>query len=206
MSGVSTATVLAGASLAATVGGTVLGAIGQSNAAYSTAGQTAAAANYQAQVARMNQQVMENNATLAEQRGEADAQRKELEVAQTEGSQRAALAAQGGDVNAGSNLDILGDTARAGYTDVATIRSNAAYEAYGYRVQGAGLGATANLDTMAAGNAYSSLANLPYGIGSSLLGGASSVSDKYLTYSNRGLFGDSSTPAPKVGSGLGETY
>jgi hypothetical protein len=112
-------------------------------------------------------------------RGRPDAERQQLKTAQLAGSQRAALASQGGDVNSGSPLDILGDTARAGATDVATIRSNAARNAYGFRLQGAGAAGQASL---ASANAANTLANLPLGIGSSLLGGASSLAGKWGDY------------------------
>jgi len=160
------------ASLALSAAGTAMGVAGQSRQAQ----QQAAQAGYQAQVARNNQMIAERNATLAEQQGAADAERQQLKTAQLEGSQRAALASQGGDVNSGSPLDILGDTARAGATDVATIRSNAARNAYGFRLQGAGAAGQASL---ASANAANTLANLPLGIGSSLLGGASSLAGKW---------------------------
>jgi hypothetical protein len=177
---------LAAASLATSVIGTGMGIIGQSQAAQAQAAQAAGMAQYQASVARMNQALMEQNAQRAEQQGEADAERQDLKTAQLMGSQRAALAAQGGDVNAGSDLDILGDTARAGKLDELAIRSNAARQAYGFRVQGAGLGSQAGLYSAQAGNAYSPLSTLPFSIGSSLLGSASSLGDKWLTYSRKG--------------------
>jgi hypothetical protein len=129
---------------------------------------------------------MEQNAVRAEQQGDADAERQDLKTAQLMGSQRAALAAQGGDVNAGSDLDIVGDTARAGKLDELTIRNNAARHAYDFRVQAAGLGSQAGLYSAQASNAYSSLSTLPFSVGSSLLGSASNLGDKWLTYSRKG--------------------
>jgi len=170
------------AGLAMSAIGTGVSVIGQANSAQAQASAQAGQANYMAQVARNNQMLAERNAALVTQQGEIDAQKKQLEVGQVEGKQRAALASQGGDVNSGSPLDILGDTARAGYTDVATIRSNAAYAAYGYKVQGAGFGGQAGLYGSAATNATNSLSTLPFGVGSSLLGGASSIADKWVSY------------------------
>ena len=89
--------------------------------------------------------------------------------------QRAALASQGGDVDSGSPLDIVGDTARAGYTDAATLRSNAAQKAYNYEIQANDAAGSANDDTFQAANAT---ANLPYTIGSSLLGSASGIAGR----------------------------
>src|SRR5580700_9269969 len=122
MSAASTATMLAGASLAMGAVSTGMSAIGGANQAAASAAQ----ANYQAQVARNNQMVAQWNAQRALQQGEVDADNQNLKTAQLKGSQRAALAAEGGDVDSGSPLDIVADTARAGYTDAATIRSNAA--------------------------------------------------------------------------------
>jgi hypothetical protein len=166
MSGAASAVTIG--SLALTAASTVMGAIGKSQEAAAQAGM----ANYQAQVARNNQQVAEWNAQRALQQGQVDEQNQRLKSAALLGSQRAALAAQGGDVNSGSPLDIQADTARAGEYDAQTIRNNAALKAYGYRVQGANAGAEANLDDY---KAASTMSALPYGVGSTLLGGAKSL-------------------------------
>lgn len=143
---------------------TFLNIAGQQQQAQAQATQS----NYLAQVARNNQLAAQRNATLALQQGEADAQKSQLKTAQTIGSQRAALAAQGGDVDSGSPLDIVGDTARAGYSDTATIRNNAALKAYNYNLQADGALASANDDEFQAANA---MASLPYTQASTLLGG-----------------------------------
>jgi hypothetical protein len=177
---------VAGASLAMGAIGTGMNAIGQANTAQAQAAQM----NYQAQVARNNQAVAQWNAQRALEQGEVDADNRNLKTAQLEGSQRAALAAEGGDVDSGSPLDIVADTARAGYTDAATIRSNAALQAYGYQLQAAGDAGTASADSASAVNG---LANLPFGIGSSLLSGASSIGGKYAEWAKPGgLFGNGS--------------
>src|SRR5215472_14771345 len=64
-------------------------------------------ANYLAQVARNNQQVSEWNAQRALQRGQADEDRERQKTAQQIGSQRALLASQGGDINSGSDVDLI---------------------------------------------------------------------------------------------------
>ncbi len=169
------APVLAVASLVASAGSTVLGAIGQANRAQADAGQ----ASYMAQVARNNQIIADRNATLALQQGQVQEDRQRLKTAQVLGSQRAALAAQGGDVNAGSDLDILGDTARAGESDAQAIHNNTMLRAYGHQLEATSAGGQANLYSA---NAANTMANLPFGIGSSLLGGASSLADKWAGY------------------------
>ena len=159
------------AALAMSAIGTGLSVAGQANQAQAQAGQ----ANYMSQVARNNQVAAQRNATLALQQGDVDAQKSQLRTAQLEGSQRAALASQGGDVDSGSDLDILGDTARAGYTDAATIRNNAALKAYNYDIQANDALGSANDDDFQGANAT---ASLPYSIGSTLLGGLSNVAGK----------------------------
>lgn len=103
----------------------------------------AAQGSYQAAVARNSQAmaertaaIQERNAQYAEQQGAADESRQRLKTAQAIGSQRAAMAGQGADINSGSPVDILGDTARAGELDAQTIRADAARKAYNFRLQG----------------------------------------------------------------------
>ncbi len=163
------------ASLAMTAIGTGASMIGQMQQGQAQAGM----ANYQSQVARNNQQIAEWNANRALQQGQVAEDQSREKTAQIKGAQRAALAGQGGDVNSGSPLDIVSDTSRAGEFDAQTIRSNAALQAYGYRIQGAGYGGTANAYGAAGANAT---ANLPFGIGSSLLGGLSSGAGKWYDY------------------------
>ena len=159
---------VAAVSLGMAAASTVMGAIGKSQEGAAQAGM----ANYQAQLARNNQQVAEWNAQRALQQGQVDEQNQRFKTASVLGSQRAALASQGGDVDSGSPLDIQADTARAGEYDAQAIRNNAALKAYGYRVQAANAGGEANLDDY---KAASTMSALPFGVGSSLLGGLSSV-------------------------------
>jgi hypothetical protein len=145
---------------------------------FEIAGQTqktnadAAMAGYQAQVARQNQTIAEGYAKRAEQQGLIDAQNQRFKTASLIGAQRAALASQGGDIDSGSPLDIVGDTARAGEFDSQTIRNNAALKAYGYRVQAFNNAADAGRYDLSAAN---TMAALPYAIGSTLLGEAKSM-------------------------------
>jgi hypothetical protein len=174
MTAATTAT-LAAASLVTAAAGTAMSMAGQAQ----QAGQQAAQANYQAQVARNNQTIAERNATLSLQQGQVQEDRQRLKTAQLLGSRRAALAAQGGDVNQGSDLDILGDTARAGESDALTIRNNAMMQAYGHQLEAGAAGGQANLYSTNAANA---MADLPFATGSSLLGGASSLTGRWAGY------------------------
>jgi len=74
-------------------------------------------------------------------RGDRAASRYGQQVRGAIGGQRAALAAQGIDVNTGSAAASQEDIAAAGAEDMMTIRNNAWREAWGYRVQASqGLG------------------------------------------------------------------
>lgn len=88
-----------------------------------------------ARTAEFNAQMEELRARDAERRGDEAANRHRLQVTRMISSQRAALAAQGVDVEAGSALDVQIDTAALGELDALTIRNNAMREAFGYRAQ-----------------------------------------------------------------------
>jgi hypothetical protein len=89
------------------------------------------------------------------------------------------LAASGVEVDDGSALDILGDTAELGELDALTIRSNAEREAYDYKVAAMNQGAQAGINRVSGQNAASAGR---YGAMTSLLSGAGSISDKWYKY------------------------
>jgi hypothetical protein len=91
-------------------------------------------AKAQQNVANYNAQISEIQADDAIVRGRKEEMRHRLGVRGMIGSQRAAFAAGGVDVNDGSALDVQMDTARWGEVDAQTIRTNALREAWGYRV------------------------------------------------------------------------
>jgi hypothetical protein len=210
MSGVSTATLLAGASLGLGAIGTVAsfaGQMQQQQAQQQAMAAQAAQARYQQQVAQQNQdfarQQGERQAADARARGAiAESQRRQL-MGQQLGEQQARLAGQGTDLE-GSPTSILGDTAAAGEFDAQTIRSNAAREAYGYKLSGemagAGYGNEATMQGYKAAN--SSYTPSYLGAGASLLSGASNLSEKWLRFQQ-------TDPQPRSAgtlSGTGETY
>jgi hypothetical protein len=129
-------------------------------------------ANYMSQVARNNQQVADWNAQRALQQGQVDEDRERQRTAQRIGAQRALLASQGGDVNAGSDVDLVGDTARQGELNAQTIRNNAQLDAWNARLRGNLYGGQASLYDSQAANAW-----LPFR--NSLLGSASSLGQRW---------------------------
>lgn len=194
--GISATTVMAGASIAASVGSMAMGALGSmssSAAASAAARNQAAAAQYQAQVARNQEQVLLWQAADAEKRGQVAEDQRRTKTRLQIGAQRAALASMGADINSGSAVDIVGDTAAVGEMDALTIRSNSKREAWDKKVAASNAAAGAGMsDYQAAG--YSSRASSIdssswIGVGSNLLAGASSVADKWSTYKSKGILG-----------------
>lgn len=114
----------------------------------------------QRQQGKHQQQVLEQNSRLAQLQAEDSIRRGDKEAAQVrkqaskiEGAQRAALAAQGLDVDMGSALDIQMETAELGALDALTVKNNAWREAWGYKTQAIDLstqGRMANIGSKAA--------------------------------------------------------
>jgi hypothetical protein len=93
--------------------------------------------DFQKQQYDTNARLADLNASDAIARGEVDAGKHEAQTRGLAGSQRAALAAQGIDVDSGSAADVQKDTATLGALDATTIKNNAWREAWGYKVQAA---------------------------------------------------------------------
>lgn len=93
------------------------------------------AAYSHAELADYNAMVAELQAEDALDRGLDEEQRFRSSVRGMIGSQRAALAANNVDVGYGSALDVQADAAFLAELDVMQIRTNAAREAWGYKVQ-----------------------------------------------------------------------
>lgn len=184
--------------VATAVVGTAIAAKSASDQAKAARGQAA----YAAGVARNNAIIAdqqaesarafaERSALDAEARGIAEEQRVRRQTAQLVGRQRAVLAANGVQVDAGSALDITTDSKAIGEIDALTVRSNAAREALGYREQGAqdayalqlrgrGYESEAVLADYAGANAA---AQGRSAVAGTLITGATSVASKWYDYS-----------------------
>jgi len=90
---------------------------------------------YQQMVANFNSDLSLMQAEDAVQRGESTASRIKTQANQLQGTQRAAYAAQGVEVDSGSAAEIQADTKRMATLDAITARNNAAREAWGFKVQ-----------------------------------------------------------------------
>lgn len=168
-------TTLAALSLAATAAGTGMSAIGSMQQSQAQA----QAARYQAAVAENAQTLANWQAKDAEKRGRIAEDQRRTKTRLQIGAQRAALASMGADINEGSNLDIIGDTAAVGEQDALTIRSNFAREAYDRRIAATTYAGEAALSR---GKASNFDGTSWVGVGANLIGGASTVSDKWLRY------------------------
>lgn len=170
------------------IAGMGLGVVGAGVSAFGSAQSGAAQQSmyqYQAGVAQINKQIAEQNASYAEASGEVQAQQEGMKTRAEIGQTRATQGASGVDVNRGSAVDVRASEAEIGAENQALTRSNAARVAYGYRVEGAQQEAQSTVDLMAGKQAKTAG---DIGAYASLLGGASSVSSKWLQGKQVGLF------------------
>lgn len=115
-----------------------MGAQGVSSigSAYSQSQAISAQGEYRQRVAQTNADLAAVQSQDAIARGNRASGRNDIATARLIGTQRAALASQGVDVNTGSALDVQKDSAAMGALDSLTIRNNAWREAWGYSVKG----------------------------------------------------------------------
>ena len=177
-----TPAVIAGASLGANAAGSLIQGLG----AQESAQAQAQAYQYKAGVALLNKQINEQNANWAYATGDISAEEKGLQAGQEIAETKVQQAASGLDVNTGSAAAVRGSQVAASQFDQNLIRWEAAKTAYGYQTRAMGDVAEAGLDTAAASQAREA-GNIA--MVSSFLGGASSVSSKWLQGSQQGLWG-----------------
>lgn len=168
-------------------------AAGVIGAGVSTAGAleggaaTANAASYRAQVARNNEQIAIQNATYAEQAGQAKATVQGQKGAQVAGKLKAGQGASGVDVNSGSNVAVRAAQREASKLDTETVLNNSELEAYGYRTRATSEEAQAGLEDLTAKQAP---IGAEIGAAGSLLSSASSLGFKWSTGGSGNPFSD----------------
>lgn len=169
------------ASLASTVLGGATSAIGSIKQ-----GQAEKeAAEFNAQVAKENQQVSTANAQIAGQAGAEQAGMTSMKTRATVGAVQANQAASGIDVNSGSDVDVRSSARELGELDALTVRSNATREAYGQTVQAASYGAESQLQSYEAESAGTAG---EIGAASSFLGSTGSAANNWYRYQLQGGF------------------
>lgn len=172
---------LAAGSLAAGAGSGILGAVGS----VFTGNATKQADDYKAQVAANNAIIAQRNADAATSAGGVAAQQNDLKTKNLVGQQTVAQASNGLDVGSGTNVNVRQTAVDLGHLDTLTILNNAAKNSAGFKAQGMNFTAESQLDTAAGANAQTASY---IGAGTSLLGAASSVSGKWLSYQQKGVF------------------
>jgi hypothetical protein len=136
------------ASSSAAVGG----AVSSAGNAYAQASATKAQGEYQSRMMELNAKMAEFNAQYAIKRGDTQAKAAVKAGQRVIGSQRAALAASGVDVESGSAMDVQENTAALAAEDAMVIKNNAWLEAWGYKTQASSARSQAAFTSMAAGN------------------------------------------------------
>ena len=143
--------------------------------AMQTAGTIVSGVN-QAKASKYSAKVREQNAAMdraaardAVERGQIEEQKQYRDNAQRQGAQRAAMAANGIDVDFGSAAIIQDDAKRIGWMDAQTVRENARREVKGYEISAFNNDAGAATDRA---NAKSAMWSTVFDAGGTMLGGA----------------------------------
>lgn len=131
MPGISITTALLIASAATSAVGT--GKAVQASRRAGKAAQTAA--NAEADLMDYNAAVAEISAEQAVEQGKVEADRYREQIEGVVGAQRAGYAGQGVDVSSGSALAVQADTAAMAEMDALQLQSNAARQAWGFKVE-----------------------------------------------------------------------
>jgi hypothetical protein len=152
--------------------------------------------NFEGSLFDTNASLAKAQATDAINRGEESAfglARGERALA---GSQRAALAASGVNINTGSAADVVANDRRLSALDEATIRLNATREAWGFETQAASYTAQGQWARISGANRAKALRAQSY---STLLGGAANLAQIWAT-SPKGVSSTGSKGGGSVGS------
>lgn len=172
---------LAAVSLAGSAGSGILGAFGAS----SKADADAATYEYKAGVARNNAILAQRNADMATQEGAQGAQTNDLKTKNLVATQLVTQASNGLDVGSGTNVALRESADAIGHLDTMTILHNALKKSVGYKSQASNFLAEEQLDRASADNARTAG---DFAVATSLLGGATSFSDKWAGYAKKGVF------------------
>lgn len=136
---------------------------------------------YQAGVAKLNEQIEKQNADYARKSGEVSASIVGAKAKQQMGLIKAGQGASGLDVNSGSNVQVQESQQNTASFDQATTRSNAARQAYGYETGAVTQQANQGLSRMGAEAARTSG---DLNVASSIIGSVGSVASKWMAGSS----------------------
>lgn len=164
--------------------GTAIGGGIQAYGAYQGGKAQQSMFNYQSRVAQINAQNAQTQANVEQQTGDIRAQQSGLRTAQRVGLTRAGMAAGGLDLGSGSAKSVVGSEEEVGQFEQASIRNDAARRAFGYQTAAFGDISQANVD-IAAGQGARQAADI--NVGTSVLGAATSVADKWTKFGEEGI-------------------
>lgn len=155
-----------------------------------------AIAQSQANIARLNAQMMEWQAQSRLRANEKDQVRLTMQAGQTKASQRAALAANGIAVGEGSAAELQASTDIIKEIDSNQMTANARREAWGMRMQAANYEGQALMAEAQKKNKWLTF-------GTTLLQGASQVANTYALYNSAGLLSPAQqSPAPIINKNI----
>lgn len=164
--------------------GAVVGGLFSAYSAIQQGQAAQAAAQYQAQVAANNAKIAQQNANYARQVAAVKSGQVDQKTAALVASTRAAQAANGLDVNSGTDLDVQASTYAIGRMDAENVRLAGEREAYGYETQAMNFRATSGLYDFQGDQAMQGAWGKALG---SLIGTASSVGSKWASFQQAGL-------------------
>lgn len=172
--------------MGASLGGGLLSAFGQ----FTSGQHQQQMYDYQAQVAKINANIDQQNSEYALLQGGQQQVSYGLKAGQQFGAIRTAQGASGLDVNSGSAGDVQSSQRFLTRMDLAQIGANAGKTAYDYTVKGTMDTNQATLDTIAGKNAMTAG---EIGAASSILGSVGSVSSKWMQGNTAGMWATSSS-------------
>ena len=149
-------------------------------------------ADYQAGIANQNAAIAQAQEMSAGQQGTNEQVQIRNKAAQVTGSQKAAMSANGLDIQAGTPLAILADTAQQSEQDVQTSRYNTAMQMWGLQNQSNQYKAEASNAITAGENASNA----------ALLNGITSTAKMYSDYNSNATTPAKSTSIKYTGDGL----
>lgn len=170
---------------AASMGISAIGGLMSAGAASKSAAASSQMGMFQAGIAIQNAKIAEQNAQYASMEGEQSAAKYGMGAAQRQGEIITAQSGSGLSVRSGSNKDVQDSNMVVSSMDMAQIRQNAAKTAFDYKTQAGAYSMQAVGDLMGAQN---SAAAGKTNVMTSIIGGASSVADKWLQASKVGTF------------------
>lgn len=155
-----------------------------------------AIAQSQANIARLNAQMMVLQAQSRLHANTKDQVRLTMQAGQTKASQRAALAANGIAVGEGSASELQASTDIIKEIDSNQLTANAHRDAWGMRMQSANYEGQALMAEAQKKNKWDVF-------GTTLLGGASQVANSYMLYNAYGLFDPAEqSPSPIINKNI----